>query len=366
MDIKTRKIKNKNIIFGLCCALILNLILFALIKLQLIDSLNNFLYKEYYIAFLINLFISVIITIILWYFNFWAAGDGKFFIMFCSLMPIIFYKSHVIGYFPSFTFLFNIYIPVFLFIFLKSIVYFAKKIFEFFKKINLLRVFKDFLTKKTYDILLSYFSLLFLLVMFSNMIFGLLSEIRFLGLAIIALSFFFYSHLQKFYKKNKIISYFTVLLFLWFALCNKVNIIELSFSIGSFMLIFNFIKIFIRDFLEGSELTQVKIIDLKPGMILSRDSVKMIKNEKNLFEKILPLYIDGLAEKQIHLLKNYKFHEDKIEEIDHDFSCLTIYKTFPFAPFIFIGSLVTIFFDTKLLELINKIISSISFFRNFL
>ena len=272
-DIRSSKIKNIHIVWGIFCTVILNLLLLIILKLRIIEGFENFLLMDYYIAFFLNIFISIFIALLLWYLDLWAAGDAKFFIVLSALLPLVFYEHEIIKYFPGFTFLFNIYIPVFLYIFLKSIFLFLRngliklRKFSFSKSISTFRP-----TKKTFI----YFSLLFLFVMLSNFFANIFSEVRYAGLLVFVLPFLFYSHLQKLLLKFKIVPYLIFVLFVLFVYLVKIAIFDIFVSIFIFMILINFLKIFVSDFLEENELKSVERSDLREGMILSREYMKII------------------------------------------------------------------------------------------
>ncbi|MBM3245851.1 MAG: hypothetical protein FJZ13_00775 [Candidatus Omnitrophica bacterium] len=112
-DIKSGKIRNKWIIIGL---------LFGL----LISGLNA-AFKEMYPGIMLpNISIAVLVAYLLWKFGLWSAGDGKLFIAYSLLMPLLRYKEIYFNYFPAFTLLLNIFLPATLFLFSKAILDFFK------------------------------------------------------------------------------------------------------------------------------------------------------------------------------------------------------------------------------------------------
>lgn len=109
-DIKKGKIRNK-LVFS---AIIIGILLNASVMFY---SFN----QQYLINYCTNLAISITTGYVLWEYKMWSAGDGKLFISFASLLPLAFYSNGFVKYFPSFTLLFNTFIPFGMLLFLRSL-----------------------------------------------------------------------------------------------------------------------------------------------------------------------------------------------------------------------------------------------------
>lgn len=134
-DISTSRIRNKYIIIGLTYALALYALAWA--------TYLMFVLKHIYIPFArplsylvwnfdkwgINLVISVLVAYILWHFKMWAAGDAKLFIVYAALIPTGQYsKVYFNQYFQSFLLLMLVFIPVTVYILLKSVFFFFSRL----------------------------------------------------------------------------------------------------------------------------------------------------------------------------------------------------------------------------------------------
>jgi len=110
-DIKSGKIRNNWVIFSLCFAAAMNAMLFAagIIGSRGIGIL------------LANIALSAVFAFALWNFNFWSAGDGKLFIAFAALLPVGYYSSPLVGYFPSLNVFINTVVPFFAYIIVRKI-----------------------------------------------------------------------------------------------------------------------------------------------------------------------------------------------------------------------------------------------------
>lgn len=124
-DIRYGKIKNKWIVFGFTWALSVYF-LFLLWNLLPLGGLKGeisflFLGKSF-----LNSFIALFLAYLIWRARGWSAGDGKLFFLFSFLIPITYYQKSYLPIFPSFALLINIFLPLLLFLFLRSCFLFLK------------------------------------------------------------------------------------------------------------------------------------------------------------------------------------------------------------------------------------------------
>lgn len=132
-DFKEGKIKNKWIILGLVWGLGIYflLLIWALIAPYLSQIFSKefiFILPSYILKVFINSALALIVGYLLWYFNFWSAGDAKLFFIFSLLLPLKYYWQSALPYFPSFALLINIFILVLIFLMGQNIFYFLKSI----------------------------------------------------------------------------------------------------------------------------------------------------------------------------------------------------------------------------------------------
>ncbi len=131
-DFRFGKIKNKWVILGTAWGLGLYILflIWALIAPYLSQVYaKEFIYilPSYVFKALLNGGISLIFSYLLWYFDFWSAGDAKLFFVFSLLLPLKYYWRSALPYFPSFALLVNIFILLIIFLFLQSIFYLTKE-----------------------------------------------------------------------------------------------------------------------------------------------------------------------------------------------------------------------------------------------
>lgn len=297
-DIKSGKIKNVH----LCYAFIYLFFVFSYLFLRDFVDLS-FLMRSF-----ANFFISLIIGIILWNYGFWTSGDAKIFATYSFLVPLTIYKNASIVFFPSLDMLINTFVPViisyFLAWFFKPNLKSKKK--EFFQILKPKNVFRTFVFL---------FSIMWISKMFVlkdplfNMIFLLAALIilkRFFDRGLIYI-LFFVSILRLFFDGSVYSMRFLedfVLFFLFWLVINYI-INKKNFS--------GFVK-------------KIKLKDLKEGMVpLSKKIYTEIKSE-------------GLNKKE--LKKAQLSYRGSIE----------IKDTLPFAPFLFMGVLLTIMLNGNIVS----------------
>jgi len=107
----------------------------------------------------LNSLIALLAGYLLWYFSLWSAGDAKLFFVFSFLLPIKYYWRTELPYFPSFVILINTFVPLLIFLFSQSLVFFFQKFL--FKVVKESRKFsfliiKDKIKQKSLQLMASF------------------------------------------------------------------------------------------------------------------------------------------------------------------------------------------------------------------
>lgn len=123
-DFKFGKIRNKWILAGLFLGLFFHV--FSFLK-----GWSGF---DYLFKVAVNSAAALLIGYLLWYLDFWAAGDAKLFFLLAWLLPLKFYWKSYLPVFPSFVLLINTVIPFLAFIFLQFIYLALKEIRRLYKE----------------------------------------------------------------------------------------------------------------------------------------------------------------------------------------------------------------------------------------
>jgi len=318
-DWKYGKIRNKWVLAGLIYTFAMLGIVISLLILS--SQPINFGYISDYF---INLIIAFLFSYALWYSKMWAAGDAKLFTMYAALLPLTVYSRGYIKYFPSFTLLVNTFVP--LAIILAGIAILktdwkTKK--DAFKKI--------FNKKMILKLILSFFGI-YSAIKLAIINLGLNID----PLELIIIMMIIYASLSYLSRKVKIKSgyYYSILIvILIVVLFNKTQIFSLQTL--PYMILYLIVLVIFRYFII--ELGSIHfsnyfyISELKPGMLLDEDVY--YKNRKIVSKKIL-------TKKDIYIIKK-KIKKGKIK----------IKQSFPFAPIMFLGVLITILINGSFLNL---------------
>ena len=281
-------------------------------------------------------------------------------------------------YFPSFVLLINIFIPIFIYLLIRSSFYYIKFVYlkitksptksilrkkDDFKKKMDKETKKESTEKKTFwekvknrGIMLIGFIGIFL-------IFGLFQEpikqyfsidISSWQMIIFAALIIFSGPLSKIFQKP-----------LTFRIIIAIIIIVLSYgfisSPGStwqilyqsiqmmviFMIILGLFGKLIGFYTLKTSLEKIKIENLKPGMNLAEEIINKLKKDKKYYNKhIGHIYPEGLTLKQVEAVKKW-LKQDKKEKM----LTIDIYKPFPFVIWMFIGLIITLLLKGSLLYL---------------
>ncbi len=346
-DIKYGKIKNACILIGLAWVLIVYILL-GVYSFFYLGQMENI---TYFGKMLLNGFITLIIGYLLWHFRLWTAADAKLFTLYALLIPLEFYSKSYFPYFPSFLLLINVFIPLFLLLTIKALIFGFKELLKTlrdFKKLFGKESLKEIKTglinsARVYTVFILIFVILQLLRDKTLVLFNKIIPDPFL---IFLLLFIAYRSIFSFFSKQKVISVclaiagagYAVYLLLNNQTSALLNILKFALV---FMVLVGFLRKLIDLYIEKKETFKVRIQELKEGMFLSLQSFS-----KEIAEKLGPLRPEGIAKEQIELIKN-SFAEEKDKE-------LTVYKTFPFAPFMLSGAAITLITkDSILIILLN-------------
>lgn len=360
-DIKHGKIRNKWVVLALVYAFITHSIL--IIYFYSTTGIN----QHYLFELLTNFLFVIAVGFGAWYLSIWTAGDGKLFIAFSALIPFSVYKVGYQEWVPSFTLLINIFIPALLimtvFMLLKLRIEYIKKVLKSFLK-------EFFQPKQLLNSIIFLFAIFWLIQLFLSSI-GLYNYILRLVLTMII-----FSIVQK-KLGNKALYVMLIVSLLRFVVDKSVY----SFSFLVDFLILVFIWKLFRSFLSGSisKLGQevftknVKVDKLKPGMILSeiiQKKEKLTKKGLDALKKIPDTEI--IKCKQFYYIKKPKAVMDLDNFIGEEAEGLTreqinkikrlgikkirVSQTIPFAPFIFLGVILTIIANGNILIVVKNLV----------
>lgn len=357
-DIKTAKIRRKWIVLGLLWSISGYFLLYLLGTLRLIDygGINYSYIKDVFI----NTFISIGIAYLLWKSGIWAAGDAKLFIVYTLLIPLDYYSKSYLPYFPSFALLLNIFIPVFLFIMIIALFKLIDIAAYVFKNRNqkkgVLILAKETMVKIVAKIRGSWQNLLGLLIGYLAIFLGLqilMSRLHLRPIWIIMLMLIAFRPISEGIKKSRSLLLLTGIIlvgYFGYKVIYHQGILELIpifKSLICLILLFGILKAILNLYIKYTQVDKIDIYNLRPKMLLTDEVIKGFQKEFRGFKDALgTIYPDGLSESQAELIK--KIYLEK------GYKTIEVYKTFPFALWMFFGVMLTLWLKQNVLHIFKQ------------
>lgn len=344
-DLKESKIKNKHIIIALA---------YSLIAYVLLIILN---WGSIRIGYFVELFVmcgfSLITGFIIWYVGLWTAGDAKLFFAYSVLVPLSVYKYGHIPYFDSTNILLNTILPV-------SFCLVLNLMLKTNIKQKLLFLKQALQPQKIFSLAVSLFAFLWVItLLFKSINFPMNYFI------VIFLLFIIITLLEKIFHTRifKIIVIVSIL-----RLILDASIYSYSF-VKEFLLVlmvFILLRFFIIRMGFHFLTKEIDIGLLKEGMIPAE--AIYIKNSKYKKQSLILFSIFDYFQ-EVASEKNYLFDpsqpltEQDINKIlglrkKLGFEHLKIQQTLPFAPFLFLGVLLTLLAQGNLISVLVNLIYS--------
>ena len=346
-DVKYGKIFNKWIVFGFVNACFLYVFLFFY-KMNI----------SYIFEATLNGVVAFLGGYLLWQLKLWSAGDAKLFTVYAFLIPLHFYSKSYIPHFPSFNLLINLFIPILLILIVGALITITKEAWSSKNKISKL----GFPKKKEAFRFLSFLSQMFLAYLFVIII---LRSFLFLiekppvhelvsnHFFIFALFFLTIRHLTKKMREKKwlfFIAYGLISGYAVFAIISgnpRLIITVLKIALV-FMVVVGLTRHIMNFYIQKKQTEKIKIKDICEGMVVVEDKNSLIsKKLKEKKEELGVLDAGGFKKNQAELIKSL-FKDGEETEI-------MIYKTFPFAPFLFLSAVISVLTQGSFLPLLDKI-----------
>lgn len=282
------------------------------------------------LAFIINLAITFGVSFAFFAFRIWAAGDAKLFTVMVLLVPYQFYKVNETELFPAFFILGLVFTTALIYVFLESAYFFVKEIVKS-KKFSL----REFVPKLTKDFFLSW-------------VIGYLAADTFTGLAMLMGQNFLMNNRYTFVIVHLLLitALFSLLdtaqkKVLFTVACVSVRLLMASplvkypiqFSID-FIFVTAVIIVF-RTFTERYNYQTIPTSDIRVGQILAKSNFIFLLPSK---VKDLPEWSDESTRCRLNLSEVNAIK--RWENSKHGRKTVTIVRHIPFAPFIFLGTLI--------------------------
>lgn len=352
-DMRVSRIRLKWIKFG-CFYALFGYGIFGLLNiLKIVDygGINPDYVKDY----VFNAFISLGVSYMLWKMRAWTAGDAKLFVVYAMLIPLTYYSEGYLPGFPSFALLGNIFFPIFIYLLVIAVVHlviiFFKSVFRKNRKYDIFYYLEKYfhdtlikLKKRGGDI---FAQLLAYLVMFT-LAEVLINRLGLKPLNIVVFMIIFFKPLMTMLTKYPKTRIFAVLgLIFYFILEIVAGRVDGVFAMGArlFKLLFLFggVTFLFKLYAKYTQVYEIEAAQLKPKMLISEDALlKFEDKEKGMKERLGPMYPDGLLTEQANFIKQLcsKYKCQKIK----------VYRTFPFAFWMFLGVIITLFIRQDVLS----------------
>ncbi len=354
-DLKYGKIFNRWIGFGFLWGIFINTTL-LLYNFLFLSQKSNI---QYFLEVNINAVIAFFVGYFIWHFGLWSAGDAKLFALCAFLLPLKFYSKSYLSHFPSFNLLINLFVPL---LFSLALSAFLGGIFEVYKKKREIKIQKTFNLKSlllktkriVLKLLLMLLNYLFVSILFQRitLLKNFVPRINFLFNPISSFfsMFFVYSLISNIKKRIKWTNYLiggTSILYCFYLFFFKdVETLGLILKQALFfMILVNFFRQTLNFYIERKETKRVKIKNVEKGMVIINKDISLILRElkrKKLIENFGKIKAEGLNKEQVKIIKKLFVNKLDLE--------IQIYKTFPFAPFMFLSVIVSILTNSSFVD----------------
>lgn len=334
-DVKQGVIKNKWIGLGIMIAIILHAIEFFIFGFSL--KIGGWI--------IVNSLLGLIIGILFWHFNIWNAGDGKLFFVFSLLIPASIYFN---GPLPTINLLINAFVPI-------GVILLVLSVIRVPIKESFLAVKKTLQPKLLLNLLLVVFSISWVV----SVIIRKIGVVDFKYFLIILLTLASLGMMKRFPAST--FYAFSSIAFL--RLVFDKDILSYAFwkEIVFLSLALVLIRVILLVFSKKAFTKNVSFHDLKEGMM----PAETIGKKKGKYFKYSLDFSSGSREGS----KSNQFFSHKPEGIlkeeitairkeskEMPFSEMRVYETFHFAPFLFLGALLTLIMTGNIIVIVKSIL----------
>ncbi len=299
----------------------------------------------YWGAVLANAGIAFVIGIILWEMRLWAAGDAKIFALLALSVPLSFYKNNYFSWFPSFVILFNTFFALFALLLLEFITRTSRYLYATRGQalVNGIRVSLHAAKSnkmKYVNIIIMFLAIFTMIRILRHFAQGSIQEYLHLNKTVIFVVLAIVFHpISRFAQKkgSAIASAIVVVSYLVYgiffdptgaALMELINIGWLSISLILFRSLYD-------AYLKATDTESIPADEVRKGMLLTPEEEKGFKERSQFYElRIRSFSPDGLTEEQATSIREWCEANDK--------PTVHVARTIPFAPALFLGTVLTV------------------------
>lgn len=303
-----------------------------------------------YIVYLARVFANAGIALLagfaLWWYGLWAAGDAKMFATLSLLLPLSTYKNAFMPVFPSYVLLFNTFASLMVILATELIVRIVRQALRPAQhEAMAVAETAKWLRQHWRELLLGFIGLIFVFValkvlrgLFRDFFVDLTHlETRPVVYLVLVLAFHPLAMLLR--KKWALAAVaalsaaYIVYVAIWPSerhnIASVMSVSALALSVMLFYLLYGL-------YLNVFDFKAIRLWELKPRMILARRTIEVLKEDLDMLEKKMgPVGPDGLSKEQVEVLRRWWIDRGKGGTI-------WVSRTFPFAPALFIGTILTV------------------------
>lgn len=309
-DFKINKIRNKWIKIGIYFGLVYYLVLIILTILAHFNIIDTFpINLEYFLYILAYTIIAFLLSYILWHFKLWAGGDAKLFTLYVFLIPLVFYSNAYFKYFPQLNLLINIFVPIFLYLVIKILIYPVQLAINYLKNPTLLKEYYKkykeknkgkFTKNKLKDYAVACVSFLVIMIVF-QILRSRVNEALMPRLGVLItpsyylLSIVVFNPLRDLLKKQLILA--SILVFAYFIIAfiffrdlayndiHKVFALQMILM-SSYFYIFKFGKSAGSFLYNSTEVKMIPIENIRPGLYINKEHIRKIMGDRTNLNKL--------------------------------------------------------------------------------
>jgi len=308
----------------------------------------------YWVAVMLNTLIAFGIGVVLWEMGLWAAGDAKIFALLALSVPLMWYKNNYFSYFPSFVLLFNTFVALFALLLVEFVHRTSRYLLETRGRVLKTGAVSTWTAlksnkKKYISILLMFLAIFTLIRILRHFAQDSIDQYLHLNKTVVFVILAIVFHpLARFAQKKPVaitavsivVAYILYGVFLdetGKALYELINIGWFAISIIAFRTLYD-------AYLKATDTEQIPVAELRAGMLLTQEEQRAFKERQQLYElKIQSFNPDGLNQGQAEAITLW-CQENQKETVG-------VSRTIPFAPALFIGTILTILFQGLMIVL---------------
>ena len=340
-DIKEGKIRNKHVLFAPVYSLVIYFTLALFIDIR----------TSYFIELAVMCGLSLATGFVLWYLGLWTAGDAKLLFAFSALVPLSVYKYGHTPYVDFLNILINTFVPIF--------IYFASMLMlktRLKQKIFFLK--KSFQPKGIFRFAVALFAILWV----TELLLGVLKiQLGYFVIMFLIFSILLAAERFMFMRTFTVMIAVSVLRLIFDHDVYSINFIRMFFIT---LLVFVLVRFFVirMSFFLLTQEVDIKL--LKEGMI----PAEFVYTEHGKYKKEEPVFFSIFGYMRAKVLKrDYVFrpmeplsHEEvntlKKRDNNLGFEHIRVHQTVSFAPFLFLGVLLTILVQGNVFVVIARLI----------